>query len=330
MKIVILIPLGSQTGGPEAQHQLSHELIEQGHDAYVWYVVPSDIDGIKNLYTNGQLTSQTTLDIGERIFDIEEYKKYKVNRLTNINLSEEICFIIPEVYIEFVKYFHSAKHVVWWLSVDNAFGYLANGQVNLNHLRKSNCYHGYQSQYANNFLSAINLQQKFPLSDYTPFSNTDNFINDNVRNAISINAGNKVIFDVEGISKKLKELCNCEIRLLKNMTREQIYQSLESSRIYIDLAHFPGKDRMPREALLRNCCVLVANAGAGYGPDFGLPDEFHIDVNEIKTLPELAAKIFKSYDFYSKLCLEAANLVKRERLVFSREVSAMMSLIERV
>jgi hypothetical protein len=327
MKIVILIPLGSQTGGPEAQHQLSDELISQGYDAHVWYVIPSDIEGIKNLHSQGQLTSNTTLDIGDRIFDIEDYRKYKVNRLTKISLSEEICFIVPEVYIEFVKYFHFTKHVLWWLSVDNAFGYLANGHVNLNYLRKSNCYHGYQSEYANKFLSAINLNQKFPLSDYTPFSTTNGVCGSQAKKAISINAGNKVIFEIDEIAKKIKTLCDCEVHLLKNMTRQQIYESLENSRIYIDLAHFPGKDRMPREALLRNCCVVVANAGAGYGSDFRLPNEFHFDVNELDFLPAMVAKIFNNYEFYSELCLEAVNHVKRERLVFSREVSKMIHLI---
>jgi hypothetical protein len=326
MKIVILIPLGSQTGGPEAQHQLSNELIEQGYDAYVWYVIPSDIDGIKNLYSQGQLNDQTVLNIGDRVFEIEEYKKYKVNRINSISLSDELCFVVPEVYIEFVKYFHFAKHVLWWLSVDNAFGYLANGQVNLNYLRKSNCYHGYQSIYAKNFLSAINLNQTFSLSDYTPPA-PKNLINTN-KTAISINAGNKVIFDVNEIAIKLKKLCNCEIHLLKNMSREQIYESLENSRVYIDLAHFPGKDRMPREALLRKCCVLVANAGAGYGPDFALPDEFHFNINELSYLPNVAAKIYNEYNFYSELCEAAISQVKREKLLFTREVSAMMNLID--
>jgi len=327
MKLIILIPLGSQTGGPEAQHQLSNELIEQGYDAYVWYVIPSDIDEIRNLYLQGQLTNQTTLRIGDRVFEIEEYKKYKTNRITSISLSEDLCFVVPEVYIEVVKYFNFSRHILWWLSVDNAFGYLANSQVNLNYLRKSNCYHGYQSFYAKNFLSSINLNQIFPLSDYTP-PILGKLTNSN-KKAISINAGNKVIFNVEDVAKKLKELCECEIHLLKNMSRAQIYESLDSSRIYIDLAHFPGKDRMPREALLRNCCVLVANAGAGFGPDFALPNEFHFDINELSILPKVAAKIYYEYDFHLQLCEVAINKVKRERLLFTREVSSMMNLVDR-
>jgi hypothetical protein len=86
---------------------------------------------------------------------------------------------------------------------------------------------------------------------------------------------------------------------------------------------------MPREALLRNCCVLVANAGAGFGPDFALPNEFHFDINELSILPKVAAKIYYEYDFHLQLCEVAINKVKRERLLFTREVSSMMNLVDR-
>jgi hypothetical protein len=214
---------------------------------------------------------------------------------------------------------------LWWLSVDNAFGYLANGQVNLNYLRKSNCYHAYQSLYALNFLTAINLNNNFSLSDYTP--KVENLNQNATKNAISINAGNKVIFDIENIQHNIKKFCNCEVYLLKDMTRDEIYEALDKSKIYIDLAHFPGKDRMPREALLRNCCVIVANAGAGYGPDFDLPSELHFDINQLDTLPHVTSNIFENYNFYLELCKNSANKVKRERLIFSLEVSALMKTI---
>ena len=141
MKIVILIPLGSRTGGPEALHQIAHALLQQGYDVIVWYVLPSDIDSIKELYNQGQLSIQTILNIGYRPLDIEEYKQYRTVTEEQIHLSKNMCFVIPEVYIELVKYFDFCSNLIWWLSVDNAFGYLANGQVNLNYLRKNNCSH---------------------------------------------------------------------------------------------------------------------------------------------------------------------------------------------
>ena len=114
MKIVILIPLGSRTGGPEALHQLAHALLQQGYDAIVWYVLPSDIDSIKELYNQGQLSSQTILNIGSRPSDIEEYKQYRTVTEEQIHLSKNMCFVIPEVYIELVKYFDFCSNLIWW------------------------------------------------------------------------------------------------------------------------------------------------------------------------------------------------------------------------
>ena len=325
MKTIILIPLGSRTGGPEALHQLSHALLEQGHDAVVWYVLPSDIEGIKDLYSRGQLTNETILDIGHRPSDIDEYKSYKTVTETHIQLSKDMCFVIPEVYIELVKYFDFCKNLVWWLSVDNAFGYLANGQVNLNYLRKNNCFHGYQSNYAKKFLDAIQLTQSYPLSDHTPKFEVS--MPARSKNSVSINAGGKVIFDVEQLAKEIQETCECEVYLLKNMPRKQVYESLESSKLYIDLANFPGKDRMPREAMLRGACVFVTASGAGYSNDFELPKEFIFDVNEINMIAASAKRVMNQYPFYATLMQAAVERVYREELIFQREVATMITAI---
>lgn len=325
MKIVILIPLGSRTGGPEALHQLSDALLQQGQIATVWYVIPQDIEGIRNLYKNGLLSSETTLEIGERPSEIEEYKSYKTISEKRIKLSRDMCFVIPEIYIELVKYFDFCKHLIWWLSVDNAFGYLANGQVNLNHLRKNNCFHGYQSNYAKNFLDAIQLQQSFSLSDFTPTyeSRTSN----RNKNSVSINAGGKVIFDVDRLAKDIHETCKCDVHLIRNMSRDQVYESLESSKLYIDLANFPGKDRMPREALLRGSCVFVAASGAGSCNDFCLPDEFIFNVNDINSVVSATKRILEQHSFYFGLLKPAVDRVLREKLIFQREVATIVRCI---
>jgi len=325
MKTVILIPLGSRTGGPEALHQLSDALLQQGHDAVVWYVLPSDIDGIKDLYSRGQLTTTTILDIGHRPADIDEYKAYKTITEPHIQLSKDMCFVIPEVYIELVKYFDFCKNLVWWLSVDNAFGYLANGQVNLNYLRKNNCFHGYQSNYAKNFIDAIHLVQSYPLSDHTPKFELSTPARP--KNSVSINAGGKVIFDVEKLAREIQKLCECEVYLLRNMPRKKVYESLESSKLYIDLANFPGKDRMPREAMLRGACVFVTASGAGHSNDFQLPKEFIFDVNDIDMVATSAKRVMDHYSFYVTLMQAAVERVHREHLIFQREVATMMNAI---
>jgi hypothetical protein len=244
---------------------------------------------------------------------------------TRIQLSKDMCFVIPEVYIELVKYFDFCKHLVWWLSVDNAFGYIANGQVNLNYLRKKNCFHGYQSSYAGNFLEALNLKQRYPLSDHTPhFLANDQ---SQPKHSVAINAGGKVIFDVDRLAHEIKTTCDCEVHLLRDMTRDQVYKSLENSKLYIDLANFPGKDRMPREALLRGACVFVTDSGAGHGQDFHLPSEFIFDVNDIDMVACATKRVLDNYPFYRNLIQPAIDCVQREELIFQREVATLMHVI---
>ena len=174
-------------------------------------------------------------------------------------------------------------------------------------------------------MDAIYLRQNYALSDYTPKYNASTPAR--IKHSVSINAGGKVIFNVDKLAKEIQEACDCEIHLLRNMSRMQVYESLESSKLYIDLANFPGKDRMPREALLRGACVFVTASGAGHGVDFGLPNEFIFDVNEIDIVAGAAKRVLNHYPFYLTLMQPALDRVHREELIFQREVATMMHAI---
>jgi hypothetical protein len=67
---------------------------------------------------------------------------------------------------------------------------------------------------------------------------------------------------------------------LKGMTTAGIAQSLSESDLYLDLGHFPGKDRIPREAILEGCPVFLAKRGAARNDiDFPLSSEFKVDLH---------------------------------------------------
>ena len=66
---------------------------------------------------------------------------------------------------------------------------------------------------------------------------------------------------------------------LKNLDTEGIAQALSQSDLYLDLGHFPGKDRIPREAILEGCPVFLAKRGAARNEiDFSLPSKFKVDL----------------------------------------------------
>ena len=62
--------------------------------------------------------------------------------------------------------------------------------------------------------------------------------------------------------KIIKRLPEFTFIPLINCTREQLSALFSKSKIYIDFGNHPGKDRMPREAALNNCCIIVGKNGA--------------------------------------------------------------------
>ena len=124
-QIVILIPHGVQTGGPEALHQLSDSLIRQGHDARVWYVLPTDLPAVDDLFRRNGLGAGTVLKLQPRPNTVADYEKYQVRLAEEIAMTPDTCVVLAETYVHWLRYFQPCKPMVWWLSIDNAFEYLS-------------------------------------------------------------------------------------------------------------------------------------------------------------------------------------------------------------
>lgn len=317
MQIVILIPLGVRTGGPEALHQLSDSLVNQGYDARVWYTQAGDLEVLASVVAQ-QGEGDVVLRVPVRTNPFDDYNKYRVVQADIIQLGANTCFVLPEVYINWMKYFQRSRSVIWWLSVDNALEGLGPRHVNLNSLRHPRVVHAYQSGYARDFVQALGMPNALPLSDYTPLGGTDHAL---PKTDIALNAGGKVIYDVAAIAARLERECNTRVHLIKGMSREQVYDALGRSKLFIDLGNFPGKDRMAREALLRGCCVFALDAGAAR--DYALPDEFYFKPEHVDQVYAAARLVVDDHAHHFALQRTALEAVTRERLVFEREVGGL-------
>lgn len=282
MTIYILALHGAVTGGPEAVHQLSDALIDQGHDARLVYFRWGDIraevrfpDGTPagvDWHVPGQFPDHRAY--------AAEYARYKVKLARDIPDEAGNVIVLPETAAPLAASFKHAKVLIWWLSVDYAFGCLSpNGNFckkpetgeltpfNLNYLRRPNVYHAAQSRYAEGFAKALGLNTIGMLSDYTvdlteyadplPMSERPKLVAFNAR-------ADKVIADLPAIGEEIAKL-DPEIRCIaiQGMPREEVAAIFAAARVYVDLGNFPGKDRMPREAARMGCAVAVAPAGAG-------------------------------------------------------------------
>lgn len=317
-QIIILIPHGVQTGGPEALHQLSDSLIRHGHDARVWYVLPSDLPAIDDLFRRNGLGENTALRLQARTNTVVDYEKYQTRPAEQIVMNRDTCLVLAETYVHWLRYFPHCSPMVWWLSVDNAFEYLAVQRINLNQMRSERVLHGYQSGYARDVITALGCTRTLPLSDYTPGDVAASAL---PKTDIAINANHKVIYDIGGIAAQLQQRCGVNVHLIRGMTRAQVYEALERSRLFIDLGSFPGKDRLAREALMRDCCVFALDVGAAR--DYVLPQECYFKPDQVSQVVPAAEQLLARYPLYLELSTPARQAVLRERMVFEREVAGL-------
>ena len=49
---------------------------------------------------------------------------------------------------------------------------------------------------------------------------------------------------------------------LKGFNNKQIINIFKKTKIYLDFGYHPGKDRMPREAVLFNNCIITNKRGS--------------------------------------------------------------------
>lgn len=316
MKPIYLLCLhGVRTGGPEAIHQLSDALIEQGFDARMVYYTWNQIAALE------AAKPQSAYFFGERPVPYAEYERYRVNIVDSVPNSPDCVVVLPETLCHLAPKFDKATVLIWWLSVDNGFGALS--RVNLNHLRAANVRHVFQSRYAEQFCAALQFDPIGALSDYTidlrehatPIEWAERPM------LVAYNANHKVIADLDRIIASRPEL---QFKPVSG-SRSQVAQLLASARAYLDLGSFPGKDRLPREAVLMGSVPVLGWTGAANTdlPGAFQPDRFYGDIE--RSASKLLANMYR-WDFDGVMAKERLA-IEGEYRVFMREVSAIFGLL---
>ncbi len=314
--IYIYCPANHETGGTELAHQLADYLISKNIHAYMIYFENKTIIDAK--IPNG-------------------FKKYKINTTTEIVDDIKNVIVLPEVSFSFVENYKNIQFVFWWMSVDNFFSkstffdyvsfYKPYDSLKLLYVRllnkqklfngyslkklkkvKNNNLHVYQSTYAKSFLIKNHFTDILPLSDYinTEFS----LINESFKNKENIILYNPA----KGfrITKKIiRKLTDFNFIPLVKLSRIELAEYFSRAKVYIDFGNHPGKDRMPREAVIHNCCVIVGkNGSANFFEDIPISSKFKINSNNINEIVETIRLCIKNYeeinenfDFYRKRIL---------------------------
>lgn len=317
-KVFIVARGGAVTGGPELLHQLVHALRNIKVDAYISYY-PFD-----------------------KQFDVPlVYQKYNVVQ-SNIEDAEGNLIVFPEVFTALTSLFSNSTIAIWWLSVDNYFGcdmsslkgrlrsilnLLLGRRKKIKQMR--NYMHFSQSYYAYEFLKNNGLAPQM-LTDYLSSVFFLGKIDDskNKKNVILYNPKKGI-----SVTKRLKKYCvDYEFQPLINLTPVEMMKKMRESKLYIDFGNHPGKDRIPREAVMSGCCLITGKKGsAGNDFDVSIPNEFKISEAETgfeEKFREKVEDIFMNFDENSKKLMYYRNSIKNEENMFLNQVESLFVLNE--
>ena len=116
---------------------------------------------------------------------------------------------------------------------------------------------------------------------------------------------------------------------LENYKMNEIIEILSRSKIYIDFGYHPGKDKMPREAVLFNNCIITNYKGSAKNKnDIPINEEFKFyerskNINKIQTkINEVLLnhkKEFKKFERYKKqVLMEEKNFKSQILKIFNK------------
>ena len=346
-KIYILAPANTYTGGPECLHQLAFYINKIFKVQTFMYYLPND-------------TRQPTH---------KNFKHYKTCYATLIEDQKDNILIMPEhfMYLKFGLKYSNIQKVIWWLSIDNYFGFKFHYQNKkiirsiikipfnlINTFNKlTNFYFGIFTyhDYLKVFYKLINLNQqkeiKQALFHLVQSYYAYDFLRDKMKNLYFLyDFQNKKLLESSKKTKKkqniicyshkssefiklLKKSSNIKFIELKGFSSEEIIKIFNKTKVYIDFGYHPGKDKMPREAVLFNNCIITNFKGSAKNK-FDIPItnkyKFKLKYNEIDKINFIIKKLFNNYNKEIKKFNKYKKKVLNEEQVFKKQLLNIFSL----
>ncbi|MBS1532822.1 MAG: hypothetical protein JSU01_21140 [Bacteroidetes bacterium] len=297
-KIYIFCPGGFATGGPEALHQLAHYLNTLGFKAFMYYYQSPDTRGLVH----------------------DNYKNYDVPYVSELENNREHVLILPETHLLpiFNRKYGKIRKMIWWLSVTNYHIILDDmirrakrkklyglrsmlGLINLptfSRLKQKDVVHIGHSHYSMVHLRQNGVEPAGQISDYmnaTFFELVDASVQ---KEDILVYNPKKNDEFLEGI---IAETPGIIWKPLTGMTPAEVAHWMNRAKLYIDFGYHPGKERMPREACIMRCCMIIGKTGsAAYAEDMPIPDKYRFEKSD-EQIPAIIERINDCLENYDKL-----------------------------
>lgn len=260
--IYVACPAAIASGGPELLHQFAAKIRELGGEAVMYYP--------------GKLPADPV---------VPRYREYGVPFTRSIaDATADDVLVVPETLTGALYTNKRMRRYIWWLSVDNFFATTATtkrktkirrffGLDRVYKVGEPGFHHLAQSQYAIDFLGRHGTTGVQYVSDYL----NPAFLEAAV--AANRPREDRVLYNprkgMEFTQKLMAAAPEVKFVPIENMTPQQIAELMQSSKVYIDFGHHPGKDRMPRESAICGCCVITGLDGAAaFSEDLPIPGDF--------------------------------------------------------
>lgn len=329
--IYFITPPNSPTGGPTLLHQAAKELRILGFKTFIFYDGASSlINPVHTKFKNANIPFSTDIEI----------------------IKDSDIVVVPELYYLIRKYsFLKATKVIWWLSVDNYivskfynsligkltklflkiikgsnYKFIEHFEIakkltskKSNYIKSYN-HHWVQSNYALEFLKNFNISPKY-VGDYLvdDFKNYGDILKK--KNIICYSPSKGI-----GITQKIiKHNPQINFIAIQNMTPSEVSNLLNKSKIYIDFGNHPGQDRIPREARMSNCVVIVGKRGSAINLiDVPIPKKYKFSkkmrkkqFNELKILFE---DILGNHSTHLENQKKYLNMIKSQKMKFIKDL----------
>ena len=332
-QIYVLAPYSVTSGGIELAHQLVDALRNQGENAFI-------------VYTEGEvncITQTTTVT--------PAYNNYNIVTASKIDDNAANLLVLPETYFDWVYCYEKIQYAGWWMSVDNYYYACALKQQLSFHTRfgkrytlirkhlfkekfrntisdlialetEGRLFSMYQSHYAKLHLLGCGFRNLMPLGDYI---NTD-FLAQNKN--LEVPREDIILYNpVKGFkftSSIIKRMSAYTFVALKGYSREELRDLFQKSKLYIDFGHFPGKDRLMREAVLSGCCVITSRIGAAaYYEDVPIMNKYKFEVKKssLSGITKHIAMVINNYNHCAPDFTDYRTTIEQEQAVFKQQVT---------
>lgn len=342
VRFLIYSPVGVKTGGPECLYQLCDALNNLNFEAWIVQsletkgLIPSkDFEHYNVRYFSGKFNpDQDVLIVPETAMQIPRHIIKSVKQIVVWWLS------VDNSPLQFFSNFEKRNfthHSSWNIESPNvnfkrekisvnlsraslAFKRNINSQLSKIKTKKidlSKSQHVAQSFYAKSVVESYLEADVHILSDYIFDSQAKN-INLLKKHKSTSDIPIIVYNPLKGFEylAQVMELLKNVVQFvsLENMSTSKVRHTLATANLYLDLGHFPGKDRIPREAILEGTPVVLAARGAARNDlDLPIPNKYKIDL--MKTSPENLSNQILEY-------LNSGQMRTEQKIFFEVQLAA--------